>query len=169
MENTDPNTDPAEGNPTSNSGSGLRAQLEAALAEKTAMKTQLDQLLARDRQRTVADALTAAGANPGIARFVAADLGDKEITTDSVKEWLTANGALFGAAAQPPAQPAEPSAPAQPPAPLDPREQARRNQMARMQRMVGQVPDNSQTPQVTVEWLATASNDELAAAGWLIK
>ncbi len=46
------------------------------------------------KQRTVADVLKDSGANPGLARYVLADVEDP--TPESVSQWLTENGELFG-------------------------------------------------------------------------
>lgn len=46
------------------------------------------------RQRTVADVLKEKGANPGLARYVLADVDDP--TPESVSSWLSENGEIFG-------------------------------------------------------------------------
>lgn len=66
-------------------GKGLRAQLESALAEQKALKDQLAEFQARERKAEVAKHLE--GYDPRVANFVPADA--------DVAEWLKENGEVF--------------------------------------------------------------------------
>lgn len=157
--------------PQQSTGNGLRSKLEAEQAENKALKERLAALEKRDRQRAVSDALKEAKAPDALARFVISDLGDAEVTGDAVKKWLEDNGSLFGykpGTEQPAGGDAGSEAP-EAPQQLDPVEVARRNQARRMAAMVGAAPETGGNTLPTVEWLSTATDDELAAAGWLIK
>ena len=65
--------------------------------------TELAGYRAKEGQRTVAETLQARGANPALARFALADLGD-DVSEERVGQWLDENGSLFGVQTAPPQQ-----------------------------------------------------------------
>lgn len=71
---------------------GLREQLEAVLAEKKQLETELNTLRGSLRERTVAEVLTAKGVNPKVAKYIPQDVEGEE----AIVEWLKTEGDVFG-------------------------------------------------------------------------
>lgn len=74
----------------------LRQQNSKLAKEKADLEAQVRKLLEKDRARTIADVLGSKGANPKLAKYVVRDLGDSEVTEESVATWLAEEGELFG-------------------------------------------------------------------------
>lgn len=72
----------------------LRKQLNNATKAAKDLEERAVKAEKQVRARTVADVLKEKGANPGLARYVLADVEDP--TAESVNSWLTTNGDLFG-------------------------------------------------------------------------
>jgi hypothetical protein len=84
------------GNPVEGNGmKALRAELAKVKKDRDDQATALAKLQTEAKTTTIADALKAHGAKPGLAKYVAADV-EGEVTAGSVLGWLTANGADFG-------------------------------------------------------------------------
>lgn len=79
-------------------GSGLRAQLESALAQNKDLSTRLASYEANARNSTVRDVLAAKGAKPGTEAFYPANA---DATETAIEKWLDENAALFKASEQP--------------------------------------------------------------------
>lgn len=71
---------------------GLREQLEAVLAEKKQLETELNSLRGSLRERTVTEVLTAKGVNPKVAKFIPQDVDGEA----AIVEWLKTEGDVFG-------------------------------------------------------------------------
>ena len=81
--------------PKPSKGNALREQNSKLASEKADLEKRLNDLLQKDRARTIADALREKGANPKLAKYVARDL-EGEVTDESVAKWLEEEGELFG-------------------------------------------------------------------------
>jgi hypothetical protein len=108
------NEQPPAGTPQQQSGSGLRQQLEAALAEKKAMADRVTALEAERR----GDKLTSLVKGAGLPEAAAARYpADAEVTPEKVTEWANAEKAyaqqLTGTQPAPPTatQPGQPTPP----------------------------------------------------------
>ena len=60
------------------------------------LQAELDSLRKFQREATISQVLAEKGVNPKVARFIPADI---EMSSDSISNWLTDNGELFGVAA----------------------------------------------------------------------
>jgi hypothetical protein len=72
-------------------GSGLRAQLETVLAEKKALEDNLQKANSELRERSIADTLSSLGVSAKVAKFIPANVTDKE----SIAQWVTDNADVF--------------------------------------------------------------------------
>jgi len=73
------------------SGNGLRAQLEAVLAEKRELEAQNAQFQKDLRDRSIQDTLASIGVNAKVAQFIPSNVSDK----DSILQWVTDNADVF--------------------------------------------------------------------------
>ena len=60
------------------------------------LQAELDSLRKFQREATISQVLAEKGVNPKVAKFIPADI---EMSSDSISNWLTDNGELFGVAA----------------------------------------------------------------------
>lgn len=60
------------------------------------LQSELEALRKFQREATISQVLTEKGVNPKVAKFIPADI---EMSSDSISNWLTDNGELFGVAA----------------------------------------------------------------------
>ena len=60
------------------------------------LQAELEALRKFQREATISQVLAEKGVNPKVARFIPADI---EMSSDSISNWLTDNGELFGVAA----------------------------------------------------------------------
>jgi hypothetical protein len=60
------------------------------------LQAELDSLRKFQREATISQVLAEKGVNPKVAKFIPADI---EMSSDSINNWLTDNGELFGVAA----------------------------------------------------------------------
>lgn len=60
------------------------------------LQAELEALRKFQREATISQVLTEKGVNPKVAKFIPADI---ELSSDSISNWLTDNGELFGVAA----------------------------------------------------------------------
>lgn len=60
------------------------------------LQSELESLRRFQREATISQVLTEKGVNPKVAKFIPADI---EMSSDSISNWLTENGELFGIAA----------------------------------------------------------------------
>jgi len=60
------------------------------------LQSELEALRKFQREATISQVLAEKGVNPKVARFIPADI---EMSSDSISNWLTDNGELFGVAA----------------------------------------------------------------------
>ena len=60
------------------------------------LQSELEALRKFQREATISQVLTEKGVNPKVAKFIPADI---EMSSDSISNWLTDNGDLFGVAA----------------------------------------------------------------------
>ena len=60
------------------------------------LEAELESLRKFQREATVSQVLAEKGVNPKVAKFIPADI---EMSSDSISNWLTDNGELFGVAA----------------------------------------------------------------------
>jgi hypothetical protein len=74
---------------------GLRAQLEAVLAEKKQLEDELNGVRATARQQAIKEVLNAKGVNDKVAKFIPADA----VTEDAIVAWLEENADAFGVSA----------------------------------------------------------------------
>lgn len=74
----------------------LRKQLAEAHKRAKLAEEELSQAKSQNRERSVADVLTAKGVNPKVAKFIPADVDGEE----AISQWLEENGELFGGAPQ---------------------------------------------------------------------
>lgn len=74
-----------EGNEQQQTGKGLRAQLEAALAENKKLADQLAKAQDQARQATVSQVLAAKGVSPKVAKLLPTDV---EPTAEAIEKWL---------------------------------------------------------------------------------
>src|ERR1700685_1574584 len=74
----------------SNAIKALRAKAKADNTKVSALEAQVEALLAKDRERTVAAVLEKKGVNPKAARLVLKDV--TEVTDENVDTWLKDNG-----------------------------------------------------------------------------
>jgi hypothetical protein len=81
------------------SGGQLRAQLEAALAERKQALADLATYKARDRARTVADLVTKHNIPPLAQKLLLAEIGDGEPSDEAVTKFVGEFGELWGAKA----------------------------------------------------------------------
>lgn len=81
----------------SNSGKGLRAQLEAALNERKELAERLAKFEAAQRKSTVAEILTA----KGIPASAASLYNGEDVSEDAVGKWLEAHADVFKPTATP--------------------------------------------------------------------
>lgn len=79
----------------------LRKQLKDALASKKQFEDELGSLRGAFREKTVAELLQAKGVNPKVAKFVPPEVEGEESLTD----WLSEFGDVFGATTAPSEQP----------------------------------------------------------------
>lgn len=78
-------------------GGGLRAQLEAALAQNKELTTRLDSYEKSQRASTIRDVLAAKGAKPGTEVFYP---DSADATETAIEKWLNDNATLFKASEQ---------------------------------------------------------------------
>ena len=60
------------------------------------LQSELEALRKFQREATISQVLTEKGVNPKVAKFIPADI---EMSSDSISNWLTDNGEIFGVAA----------------------------------------------------------------------
>jgi hypothetical protein len=60
------------------------------------LQSELESLRKFQREATISQVLAEKGVNPKVAKFIPADI---EMSSDSINNWLTDNGELFGVAA----------------------------------------------------------------------
>ena len=77
----------------------LRNKAKADTAKVSSLEAQVEALLAKDRERTVAEVLAKKGVNPKAARLVLKDI--TEVTDENVDTWLKDNGELFNITPKP--------------------------------------------------------------------
>lgn len=92
----DQDYDDASDEQTESPGKGLRAQLEAALAEKKSLESEVSKLRDKARQSEVSQVLSAKGVNSKIAKFIPADVEGEE----AIAKWLDDNADVFGVSIQ---------------------------------------------------------------------
>lgn len=80
-----------EGETPQPKGTGLRAQLEAVLAEKKELEKQNLQYQKDLRDRSIQETLNSIGVSAKVAQFIPADVNDK----DSILQWVTDNADVF--------------------------------------------------------------------------
>lgn len=73
------------------SGKGLRAQLESVLAEKQDLEAKYQEAQKVLRDRSIQDTLADMGVNAKVAKFIPADVTDKE----SISQWVAENADVF--------------------------------------------------------------------------
>jgi len=114
LPSNDPDVEPAPAaaGQQQQSGSGLRQQLEAALAEKKAMGEKLAALEAKDRAAGLAAGLKAAGLGESAAKFYPKDADTGEA---AVEAWAEELKAAVPQQAPPAPEPAAPPAATLPP------------------------------------------------------
>lgn len=84
-----------EENESTNGPKALREQNSKLAAVNKELADRLAKFEEAQRARTIADVLSGANANPGLAKYVARDI-EGDVTEESVKAWLASEGALFG-------------------------------------------------------------------------
>jgi hypothetical protein len=89
-----------QGEAQEQTGKGLRAQLERALAENKELRDKYQEAAHKARQSELVSYLSARDINPKIARFIPQDVQGEEALGD----WLKENGELFGIEAPKPDQ-----------------------------------------------------------------
>lgn len=89
---------PAEQGEESTGMKKLRAAYERQKKQNAEQASQLAQLTARERERTLSETLSDKGVNPKLAKFYPAD---RETTPEKVEEWLNENAEVFGQAPAP--------------------------------------------------------------------
>jgi hypothetical protein len=73
------------------SGNGLRAQLEAVLAEKRELEAKYQEAQKDLRNRSIQETLASIGVNARVAQFIPSNVNDK----DSILQWVTDNADVF--------------------------------------------------------------------------
>lgn len=79
-----------------NDNGAIKALREKAKADNTqisTLRTQVEELLAKDRERTVVNVLEKKGVNPKAARLVLKDV--TEVSEENIDAWLQDNAELF--------------------------------------------------------------------------
>lgn len=86
----------AEGGSDNNGIKSLRSALKKAQQELKKHQDMVQQYQAQQRQQSLSALLESKGLSPKLAKYVAADAGDKEINDAFVDSWVKDNGELFG-------------------------------------------------------------------------
>lgn len=98
-ENNDGNDGQGNQGDESNAIKALRSKNKADNTKISSLESQVEALLAKDRERTVTEVLVKKGVNPKAARLVLKDV--TEVTEDNVDAWLNDNAELFNLTVKP--------------------------------------------------------------------
>lgn len=129
-------------------GKGLRAQLEAALKAKADFESKYQEASQKVRQSQIEAQLAARGANPKIAQFIPASIGDG----DEIAAWLDDNADLFTQ-----------STPTQTSAPKPGPDQQSVDNAKRIQNLGSTPPPNSHLSDIEARIANAESADEVQA------